>query len=76
MDAFVNIFESKPELLELTRTIVRNLAKRNQIRKMQFQIVVNKVFGSMSKIVKYSELSENDRRVFKEWIRCLLDEID
>lgn len=72
----MNLFESKPELLEITRKVVRHLLKNKQNKRMPFPIIVVKVIGYISKILNYDELSEQDKKLFKQWIRCLIDEID
>jgi len=72
----LNIFESKPELIELTRKSVHSLSRRHQIQKMPFYFIVSKVIQSMSKVLKYHELSDEDRKLFKMWIEVLIDEIN
>ena len=72
----MNIFESKPELIELTRKVVGSISRRNQIKKMPFYLVLNRVISSMSKIIKYHELSQEDKNLFKLWIQTLVEETE
>lgn len=72
----MNIFESKPELIELTRKVVGSISRRNQIKKMPFYLVLNRVISSMSKIIKYHELSQEDKKLFKLWIQTLVEEAE